>query len=887
MQSLQTLGKLEQFNGYVSTTLDKLPAIRGDLVRMDPSWENWTFEKLSEVLRLWTRRNPIERQLSSKADRNHQDDRKTDKHSSKLFKTQQKNVSRTQTCVYCDAMEHKSSTCPNVTSVPERKSILVQKRLSFNCTGPHKVVECRSKTSCQICSKKHHTSICDTERKREVMLTAVQSEDSAKVVHPVVLLEVDGIKTRALLDTGAGSSYASAKLVNALRKRPAEIRTKKIEVMLGSTTTKVELYDVNVKSINGDFNLNISVSKVDKQELMVLPNPNYEELKTKYKQLEGVRMDDNDAKPLLPVHLVLGASEYAKIKTETLPKIGLSGQPVAEKTALGWTIMLPGHEDRLNPMLLTQSTSVDYEQLCRPDVLGLSDSPANDQDVVCAEFKEQLIRYPEGHYETGLPWKGGHPTLPTNKSGSLRRLHQLLKKLERTNTYDQYDAIIQEQLHEGVVEPAPATVTGREFYIPHKAVVRENAQTTKVRIVYDASAREGPSHPSLNDCLHPGPPLQNLVWSILVRACFYPVLLTSDLKKAFLQIRIKEEDRDALRFHWKPRSQTNIETFRFTRALFGLTSSPFLLCGVIQGHLQAWEQREPELVAQIRNSLYVDDLISGAPSVKEANQQKEGSTKIFADAKFTLHKWNSNAPELEGDDISSDNEDQSFAKQQLGSSTTVKKLLGLPWNKVADTLSVCFPQQPAEPTKREILSQLAKVYDPLGLVSPTTLCGKFIFRDLCKRKLPWDTLISADPDKRWKKWRGGLRESLSVMRAIPPLREPIKSIHLHAFGDASSQGVCAAVYAVVKQESGTNQGLITAKSRLAKQNLTIPRLELVAGLMATNLAVNVQEALSDYHPPIYCWLDSTVALYWVNGRGEYRQFVANRVQKIKQHQDMT
>ena len=152
-------------------------------------------------------------------------------------------------------MEHKSSTCPNVTSVPERKSILAQKLLCFNCTGPHKVVECRSKTSCQICSKKH--LICDTERKPEGVLTAVQSEDSAKVA--VVLLEVDGIKTRALLNTGAGSSYASAKLVNTLREKPAEIKTKKIEMMLGSMTTKVELYDDNVKSINGDFSLNISV----------------------------------------------------------------------------------------------------------------------------------------------------------------------------------------------------------------------------------------------------------------------------------------------------------------------------------------------------------------------------------------------------------------------------------------------------------------------------------------------------------------------------------------------------------------------------------------------------------------------------------------------------
>lgn len=116
----------------------------------------------------------------------------------------------------------------------------------------------------------------------------------------------------------------------------------------------------------------MTVSKVDKPELMLLQNPKYEELKRKYQHL--VRMDDEDSKPLLPVHLLLGASEYAKIKTVTPPKMGLSGQPIAEKTALGWTIMSPGHEDSTIPMLLTHSANLDYEQLCRLDVLGLFDS---------------------------------------------------------------------------------------------------------------------------------------------------------------------------------------------------------------------------------------------------------------------------------------------------------------------------------------------------------------------------------------------------------------------------------------------------------------------------------------------------------------------------------
>ena len=117
---------------------------------------------------------------------------------------------------------------------------------------------------------------------------------------------------------------------------------------------------------------------------------------------------------------MLGASEYARVKTSTSPKIASSGQPVAEKTTLGWTIMSPGHEHEASTTFLTQSTSVDFEQLSRLDILGLADSSANDQDVVYSEFKEQLIRHPDGCYETGLPWKGNHLPLPSNKSGSLK-----------------------------------------------------------------------------------------------------------------------------------------------------------------------------------------------------------------------------------------------------------------------------------------------------------------------------------------------------------------------------------------------------------------------------------------------------------------------------------
>ena len=133
------------------------------------------------------------------------------------------------------------------------------------------------------------------------------------------------------------------------------------------------------------------------------------------------------------------------------------------------------------------------------------------------------------------------------------------------------------------MEPVSSPPVGKEFYIPHKAVVREAAETTKLRIVYDASARESEKSPSLNECLEAGPPLQNRLWAVLVRVRLQPVALTGDMKQAFLQIRIREEDRDALRFHWIRDLETRrVEVLRFTRALLGPAPSPFFLEGVIK-----------------------------------------------------------------------------------------------------------------------------------------------------------------------------------------------------------------------------------------------------------------------------------------------------------------
>ena len=328
------------------------------------------------------------------------------------------------------------------------------------------------------------------------------------------------------------------------------MHTRCIQTIVGVVTKRSEIFKVQANYTEEKYVIPLSVMRIDRAELLSVENPNYAVMISKYPHLKGVYMEDTDLKKMLPVHVILGASDYARIKTRESQRTGAMGEPVAEYTRFGWTIMSPGTETDLDSMFLAQTASNDYEELYRMDVLGLEDAPSGDQSVVYAEFREQLRRSPDGWYEARLPWKGDHPPLPSNESGSLKRLGNLVQRLKKTGGLDEYNAIIHDQLREGIVEEADMPASGKEFYIPHKAVVRENVESTKMRVVYDASAKAHSSAPSLNDCLEVGLLLQNKLWKVLVRGRFHPVAFAGDIHKAFLQVRIHVQDRDALRFHW-------------------------------------------------------------------------------------------------------------------------------------------------------------------------------------------------------------------------------------------------------------------------------------------------------------------------------------------------
>ena len=188
--------------------------------------------------------------------------------------------------------------------------------------------------------------------------------------------------------------------------------------------------------------------------------------------------------------------------------------------------------------------------------------------------------------------------------------------------------------------------------------------------------------------------------------------------------------------------------------------------------------------------MYVDDLISGGPTVSKAKKLKCDALTIFSDAGFELHNWHSNVPELEESPHQCTNDSKdTYAKQQLGTNASEEesKLVRLEWDKVVDTLAVTFPKENADPTKKAILGKLARIYNPLGLVSPTTLQRKFIYQDACELKQALDTLTA------WKRWERDLLENIAVTRTLAPYRNlstQWNSMHLETRAGVASLQQC-------------------------------------------------------------------------------------------------
>ena len=220
----------------------------------------------------------------------------------------------------------------------------------------------------------------------EPLLTTTKNN----VIYPVAIVKVNGTECRALLDTDSGSSYASEALLDFLKINPIRKEIKTIETLTNLTTKKLKIYSVKIQDVNEKFSFNTELNKLEREVLLTSPNLKYRKILKKYPYLKELHVNDTDEKEQLPVHIVLGASDFAKIKIEKSPQVGKIGEPFSELTEMGWVMMSPSRESDVVSALYTQTSINDYEKLCGTDILGLEENHYNHDEFVLDKFKKQL-----------------------------------------------------------------------------------------------------------------------------------------------------------------------------------------------------------------------------------------------------------------------------------------------------------------------------------------------------------------------------------------------------------------------------------------------------------------------------------------------------------------
>ena len=465
---------------------------------------------------------------------------------------------------------------------------------------------------------------------------------------------------------------------------------------------------------------------------------------------------------------------------------------------------------------------------------------------------------------------------------------------------------------EEVSEPESGEV-GRVHYLPHHAVIRRDKETTKLRIVYDASCKSNGT--SLNDCLYTGPVLSQKILDIILRFRTHRKAFAGDIEKAFLNVSVTEEDRDVLRFLWVDdvkKKTPEVIVLRFARVVFGVTSSPFLLNATVKHHVERYEEEDPEFVETFLRSVYVDDLSTGGDTDEEAYRLYIKSKLRLAEGGFNLRKFVTNSVDLRNRieenetrlysayPTSPASEEDSFEKGKpkvtavndatrklvvedeqsyteislgdtQGNDKPVQKILGVQWDFIRDQLkfdlsTVANQATESIPTKRNTASIAAKFYDPIGFLSPVVVQFKLLFQELCESKTNWDDILEGDMLIKWNKLVSSLRDVQPFWLERCYFKEPWDAVvccNLHGFCDASLKAYGAVVYLQVQTTSQVYTKFVASKTRVAPlSNETIPRLELLAAVILARLVSAVKVALEHEVPfkKITCWSDSEIAL---------------------------
>lgn len=826
-------------------------------------------------------------------------------------------------CIFCPGKEdHYADECSKAEKMTQKdvKSILMKENACLCCLKKgHRIVDCRQRRwlKCKKCSATSHHTLLHEDRKdsskvNQGVLTAC-AEPRSKSMMPQGIGRIEGpngeqIEVSVMLDICSDKNFIKEAVAKKVGLQ-GHLEGMGITGIMGNTDKHKprRIFSTVLKNRHHLEKFN-TVEMVEVPEICIpFTRPAVSEKVLNSKYLRHLQLaDDYSKEKYRSPDVLIGLPSYWSIVSGKVRRSKKG--PVAMESMLGWVLVSDSTNDSSNVvsmLISTQESNKINENLKRfweIEELGgekmMKGKWTKEETDVYTHFEEN-IKYDDevGKYEVKLPLIE-ESCIANNKGVAKRRVSSLKHRLKGNKELDQkYRQAMGEYISNGYAEKVIEEEEPQNcYYIPNHLVIKEDRVSTKVRLVFDASSNEK-QEKSLNEGLHKGPALQPMMNSVTIRFRLHNVALNADINKMYLMILLFKGDRDMLRFFWEDEETHQIVTYRNTVLPFGLRCSPFLAIATVQHHLKKYEERYPKIVKELRENMYMDDLLTGAETEEEAIQMYREACQIMKEGGFELMKWKSNRSKLI-EVFKKDNVSSPVAQKTIDEDKTEdcsSKLLGIYWNAITDKFQFKGEELikltlETRATKRNILKIAPRLYDPMGWINPYVVRIKMLFQSVWEHGLEWDENLPPELEKKWRMWVEELKDinSVEIPRRYSNPNSIIKERELHVFGDASEAAYGAVGYLKSYYEEGTSStNLVYAKSKVAPvKKVTLPRLELLAAEMSAKMSQYLAQELKLDNLELFLWTDSQIALHWLKGTNkQWKTFVSNRVQRIQQMSD--
>lgn len=840
-----------------------------------------------------------------------------DSHHANVIDNKYKNIqhkNNKQNTTYFNQSENNQTTTTELqTQSNDQNSSQPQTRnfrnTQTNCSNSHITQNQQNKSrifsNTQNQTNNSPTNTTNQTQTEQVLSTLHTSGKTLLATAQVTLYSSDGnpVRVKAVLDPCSTTSLITETLAERLN-----LKTSKAQISINGvdglvTNSNKIVNNLNIYSNINDYEFKVNCTVVQK---ITTKLPQFKIQINKIPIPTHITLADPEFYKPSIISLLLGADIYYSLMKGGIIKIQKDFLTLVD-TYLGYIIGGPipiqaiAYNSRENYTENTNNTCFFLQQYPDDNFLQkfwtIEDLPTNKQILKPEDeqaetmFKDTTLILQNGSFQVNLPLKSAQEHIKLGDSYHIakKRFINLEKRFKNDpEFFSEYKKFIDEYILLDHGHYIPLTLQNNlgenKYFLPHHAVIKPDAQTTKLRVVFDASAKST-SGVSLNDIMLKGYTVQHELFDILTRFRTFQFTLISDIEKMYRMIRINPNQTFLQNILWRNNPDDDLQCIELLTVTYGTNSAPYLATRVLNELALKNQNKYPLASEAVLQQCYVDDILCGADTLSELRELFVQLNELFSLANFNLHKWGSNSKQF----LNSVLQNNSSEIYNIKIENVSNKVLGISWNPDLDYFSVTLPHDTniKTNTKREVLSKIAQMFDPLGLIGPVIVVAKLIMQKLWVANLEWDDKLNDDLLSEWTNFMHNISKlsTLQIPRYIF-CAKTIKYIELHGFSDASlkAYGACAYIRTIYTDNSVTSN-LIASKSRVAPlKSITLPRLELCAALLLSNLINKLKEVFRNKFnfSSINLFSDSQITLAWLKAHpSRWTIFVSNRVSEIQ------